>query len=215
MTLQVIGAGLPRSGTLSLKLALEQLGYGKCHHMEECWNNPARQELWRRVFEDGYDDWDKVFEGYAATVDAPGCYVYDELAKHYPKAKVVLTTRDPEKWLRSLQAAMFNPDYFAKMQQSPIFRMLQPMFSYHMQKLGMPMPPGTITLPPPQALLAEREAHHAAVMRGIPHDRLLVFDVEEGWEPICRFLGKPVPSVAFPRVNSSRDFQANFALAER
>ncbi|MFZ1989557.1 MAG: sulfotransferase family protein [Alphaproteobacteria bacterium] len=215
MPLQVIGAGLPRSGTLSLKHALEELGYGRCHHMDECWNSPERQALWKHVFDEDYQDWDKIFEGYGAAVDAPACYVFDKLASYYPRAKVVLTTRDPQAWLKSLQSAMFNPDFFARMARSPISQMLEPMFRYHMRQLGAPMPEGVTALaapPPPGALLAEREAHHADVMRKIPADRLLVFDVKEGWEPLCKFLGKPMPRTPFPRVNSSAEFQTNFAL---
>lgn len=215
MVLHVIGAGLPRSGTLSLKHALEELGYGRCHHMEECWNSTERQMLWQRVFEEGYADWDNLFAGYGATVDAPACYVFDKLASYYPNAKVVLSTRDAQQWLKSLHAAMLNPDYYAQMAKSPIWQMMQPMMRYHMREIGIELPPGdlaAIGVPPDEMLLAEREAHHALVMEKIPRERLLVFDVREGWGPLCRFLDKPVPKTPFPRVNSSSDFQANFSL---
>jgi hypothetical protein len=94
MPLQVIGVGLGRTGTMSLKLALERIGLGPCYHMAELIMNPARIPLWMATTE-GKPDWEAVFEGYAATMDYPGCLYWRELTSAYPKAKVILTLRDP------------------------------------------------------------------------------------------------------------------------
>ncbi len=98
MPLKVIGAGLPRTGTLSLKHALEQLGFGRCHHMTELARNPDRWPLWERAFDGEPVEWEEIFQGFGATVDAPSCFFYREIAERYPEAKVILTVRDPNRW---------------------------------------------------------------------------------------------------------------------
>ena len=100
MTLKLIGAGLGRTGTASLKVALEELGIGRCYHMSEILQNPACTQDWIDAA-NGNADWDKIFSGYTATVDNPGCGFWRELADYYPNAKVILTIRDAEKWYES------------------------------------------------------------------------------------------------------------------
>src|SRR5215211_2150158 len=109
MALEVIGADFGRTGTLSLKIALEQLGFGPCHHMVEVLNNPASAEDWARAARGEAVDWDRVFAGYRSAVDFPAADYYRELAAHFPKAKVILTLRDPESWFASTQATIFSP----------------------------------------------------------------------------------------------------------
>ncbi|MDE2487101.1 MAG: sulfotransferase family protein, partial [Alphaproteobacteria bacterium] len=110
MTLKVIGAGYGRTGTMSLKLALEQLGFGPCYHMVEVFKNPQAPAWWLEAA-DGRPDWAKIFNGYSATVDWPSATFYRELAEAYPDAKVILTERDPEAWFRSTQATIFARDF--------------------------------------------------------------------------------------------------------
>ena len=105
MTLKVIGAGLGRTGTMSLKLALERLGLGPCYHMAELIMNPERTPLWIAAA-DGKPDWEAVFAGYSSTTDYPACLYWRELAAAYPNAKVILTKRDREKWFESTQATI-------------------------------------------------------------------------------------------------------------
>ena len=107
MPLKVIGAGLGRTGTMSLKLALEQLGLGPCYHMAELMMNPTRAPLWIAAA-DGKPDWEAIFEGYESTTDYPACDFWRELASAYPKAKLILTLRDPVKWFESTQATVFS-----------------------------------------------------------------------------------------------------------
>jgi hypothetical protein len=109
MALQVIGAGLGRKGTVSLKVALEQLGFGRCYHMLEMLGNPGHTALWRDIA-DGKPDWDTIFDGYGASMDYPAGTCWRELADYYPAAKVVLSVRDPEKWFESVHATIFRPD---------------------------------------------------------------------------------------------------------
>jgi len=108
MPLNVIGAGIGRTGTQSLKFALEQLGAGPCHHMIEVFRHPEQFALWEQVFDERPLDWEDVFAGYRSSCDAPSAFVYRELAERYPDAKVILTTRDPESWWRSASATILS-----------------------------------------------------------------------------------------------------------
>ena len=103
MALSVIGAGFGRTGTESMKLALEALGLGPCHHMKEGLPNPEQISLWRAVARGEPADWDQIFEGYRSAVDWPAAHYWRELAAHYPDAKVVLTVRSPESWYASME----------------------------------------------------------------------------------------------------------------
>ena len=108
MALKVVGSGLGRTGTMSMKLALEQLGFTKCHHMVEVFMNPTSVPLWVAAGE-GHADWDAIFDGYQAMVDYPGAAFWKEIADYYPDAKVLHTQRDPESWFESTQATIFSP----------------------------------------------------------------------------------------------------------
>lgn len=210
MTLKVIGAGLPRTGTLSMKAALEQLGFGQCYHMEEVFAAPARSGQWASFFRGGPVDWDQVFEGYGAAVDAPACFAWRALAEHYPDAKVVLTVREAESWLVSMRKTILSDGYVDGLIASPVGPMIGSMLGV-MSRIagGPPPPPGP---PTREGLLAMREAHNAAVAREIAPGRLLVYEVGEGWGPLCRFLGVDTPEASFPRVNDAASFHDNFPI---
>src|SRR5215469_17262715 len=109
MALRVIGTGFPRTGTMALKLALNQLGFGPCYHASEMLAHPERGALWMQAG-NGNADWDAIFEGYQSTTDAPGCYFWRELVEHYPTAKVLHSVRDPVSWFESTQATVFGPN---------------------------------------------------------------------------------------------------------
>jgi len=196
MSLKVIGAGFGRTGTLSLKFALEQLGFGPCYHMVEVFKNQAA-DLWYEAAE-GRPDWPRIFDGYNATVDWPSATFYAELADYYPDAKVILTKRDPEAWFRSTQATIFKQtppesDPFGRMVRSVIGRLFDQRMHDHDHVIGV------------------YERHNAEVVKRIPAHRLLVYEVAEGWKPLCDFLGVPVPDAPMPAVNSTEDFQRRFA----
>ncbi len=205
MALAVIGAGYPRTGTLSLKKALEQLGFGPCHHMTEVFAHPEQWPFWHRVG-DGQDvEWQDIFGTYRATTDAPGCYFYRELAERYPDAKVILTERDPERWYASMVATIFSPQHRQSLAGSPVGGIIA-----KLARRAMPDRDAILREGPPsrELLIGMFEAHGAEVRRVIPAERLLVYQVSEGWAPLCRFLGVQTPDAPFPRVNSAEEFHA-------
>jgi hypothetical protein len=200
MPLKVIGVGLGRTGTMSLKLALEQIGFAPCYHMAELLMNPARVPLWIAAA-DGKPDWEALFEGYPATTDYPACIWWRELANAYPNAKLILTLRDPEKWFESTQATIFSDAMTARVKESPA----KPLFEKTMWKqFGDRIHDHAF-------MIDHFEQHNAAVKATIPKKRLLVYEVSEGWDPLCEFLGVDVPDTPFPKVNSREELQARMA----
>lgn len=195
MTLSVIGAGLPRTGTSSLKAALEQLGLGPCYHMREVVQFPERAQFWVDAANGKMMDWEKVFEGYRSTTDAPGCHFYKELAKRYPDAPVILSLRNPESWFSSTQETILTPF---------VMKMHAAMGTLEMcNKIGWGDDP---KLRDKDYMLTRFHQHNDEVMRTIPRERLLVFEAKQGCEPLCKFLGVPVPAAPYPHANSREDF---------
>ncbi len=192
MTLKVIGAGFGRTGTMSTKAALELLGM-PCYHMIECFpRGPAHFRLWERAAA-GDADWDAIFEGFTATVDFPACTSWEALAAHYPDAKVLLNVRDPDRWFDSTQATIFSPAWIAWLPSSPAGAFLKATIDDYFD--------GRMH---DRAHLTRRfDEHVAAVRAAIPPERLLCFEVADGWEPLCDFLGVAVPDAPFPNVNDT------------
>jgi hypothetical protein len=200
MPLSVIGAGFGRTGTLSTKLALEQLGFGPCYHMIEVFQNPEGPAIWEKAADGEPVDWENIFANYNATVDWPSCSFYRELAEAYPQAKVILTVRDPEAWFASTQATIFAhdmPDPATSVFESVFNKVIARLFDGRMHDRDK--------------LLSVFAAHNAQVQAVIAPGRLLVYDVAEGWGPLCEFLEVPVPDGPMPKVNSTKEFQEHFA----
>ena len=200
MSLAVIGAGLPRTGTSSQKMALEQLGFGPCYHMSEALDLPDHWPLWETAAAGGAIDWHSLFQGWGSTTDAPGCHFYKELANTYPDAKVVLSVRDPDKWFASTQNTILS----------------KAVSDMHTGRGTMAMIEAVNWGSSPQLhdrdwMMARYHRHIADVRAAIPEQRLLVYEVAQGWEPLCRFLGRPVPDTPFPQVNSTEDFKGMIA----
>jgi hypothetical protein len=199
MPLNVIGAGVGRTGTYSLKLALTELGLGSCHHMEEVMKAaPTQIPLWLAAA-NGNPDWPTIYQGFHSAVDWPTARFFRELNQTYPDAKFILTTRDPDTWAQSFGATIHK--LITNSDQAPP----------HMQDwLAMAQRIITQTGFPPgmdeQELSAAFSAHNDAVRAAIPAPRLLEFQVKQGWEPLCAFLGLPVPDTAFPRTNDRSEF---------
>jgi hypothetical protein len=200
MALEVIGAGLGRTGTMTLKTALEMLGFGPCHHMLEVFQNAEEQvPLWNRVA-DGEPDWDQVFARYRASVDWPSAHFYAELADRYPQAKVILSLRDPKRWYESISQTILE-----SMIQMGLGESVPEDHSFYFG--GIIIPQNTFGFDFSEAnVIAAFERHNAEVQRRIPPERLLVFEAAQGWEPLCAFLGVPVPDAPFPRTNSREEF---------
>jgi Sulfotransferase domain len=204
MALQVVGAGLGRTGTLSLKVALERLLGAPCYHMFEIVANPDRVMPWRDAIDGRPVDWDEVMEGYAASVDWPAAAFWRELSGAYPEAIVLLSTRsDSEKWWNSAHATIFSdravPDDPAQAQRFEFARAL----------LGT-----RFTANWTDAREAKRayERHNATVRESVPPGRLVDWQPGDGWKPICAALDLPVPDEPFPHVNTTKDFRAMVGL---
>jgi hypothetical protein len=201
MPLEIIGPGFGRTGTSSLKIALEHLGFGPCHHMFEVRDNPDLLPDWEAAARGESVDWDKVFSRYRSQVDWPGARYWRELVRHFPEAKVILTVRDPDAWFDSVQATI--TPFIAARGTHP---------SPHVNAIAE-MAYRTIVAPVFQDRLSDRDhatrvfrEHIAEVQAEIPAHRLLTFDLREGWPPLCNFLGVEVPDIPFPKTNSPKEF---------
>jgi hypothetical protein len=205
MTIKVIGAGFGRTGTLSLKVALEMLGLGRCYHMAEVFANPGHADRWSAAA-DGDVNWDSLFEGYTCTVDWPSTYFWRELANYYPEAKIILTHRSTESWIKSAHATIFRDILGEDPEDNPTLTAQRKMA----RKLVVNNTFGG-NIEDTANLAAVYEKHNEEVRRTIPAERLLVYEVREGWGPLCKFVGVPVPAVDYPKVNTTEDFQARVA----
>lgn len=204
MALQVIGAGFGRTGTMSLKLALELLGLGPCYHMVELIKQPARAAHWNAIIDGAAPDWDAIFAGYGSTCDWPSTSYFRQIHAFYPRAKVVLTRRDPDAWYESIRKTILE------------IHTRQPAEDRAEQRrmVDALVMRGTFDgrLADRQHALAVLRAHEADVIASVPADSLLVYDVAEGWDPLCRFLGVPQPQSPFPHVNSTQEFRSRAGL---
>lgn len=214
MALEVIGAGLSRTGTTSLKRALEHLGLGPCHHIEDAQGDERQIRLWTRVYESQEADWDELFKGFRSTTDTPGCDFYAQLSDHYADAKLILTVRDPERYADSVISTIFAAATLDVLAKSPAEALMRASFRFALPRLGISPDPAVDPLtivPTREQLLREYHTHNTEVRRRIAADRLLVFDVAQGWEPLCAFLGKPVPARPFPNANNIQQFHHNLS----
>jgi hypothetical protein len=197
MSLKVIGAGLGRTGTMSLKFALEHIGFGPCYHMVEFFAHlPEHLPLWLDAA-DGRPDWDAMFDGYVSTVDYPGCTYWRALVAKWPEAKVILTTRDPDSWFESANSTVLSPKAGAMLANSPAKRFFETTVHHDFGDRSGDR----------EFMTAYFRRWNDAVMAEVPPEKLLVFKASDGWEPLCEFLDVPVPPEPYPRVNSREDMQ--------
>ena len=202
MTLSVVGSGFGRTGTKSLKDALEQLGFGPCHHMHEILEHPEQVSHWQALAEGKKPDWNAVFSGYRSQVDWPGAHYWRELADAFPNAKVIHTVRPEEKWWASFSASIAKLSCIYT--TLPLAPHAKDMMDAWVAFAGKPTFGDGIE--DRDTALAAYRLRAEQVQGAIPPDRLLVFDVAEGWEPLCRFLDAPVPDRPFPHLNLEADF---------
>jgi hypothetical protein len=200
MTLDVIGAGFGRTGTMSLKFALEILGLGPCYHMMEVQKNPGHSEAWRSAI-DGAPDWNQLFHGYRSTVDWPSTYFWRDLVRHFSSAKIILSVRPAKTWRESIDKTIFQA------LRMPSFSPNQALVTHRemVRKIifGLTF---AQNIDDPAHVISIYERHNEEVIRNIDPNRLLIFQASQGWAPLCQFLGKPIPNVNFPHVNSSEEF---------
>lgn len=202
MGLQVIGAGFGRTGTMSLKLALEQLGFAQCYHMFEVMSHPDHVPLWRAAHRGEPIDWDSLFDGYLAAVDWPSCNFWREQMVAFPEAKVVLSLRDPERWYASVMNTIYPTSVkFRELggdQSNMVFELIwDGIFQGRMQDKAF--------------VIDQYLAHNQAVRDNVPAECLLEFDPGDGWEPLCEFLDRPIPDEPYPRTNTTEEFQQRMA----
>jgi hypothetical protein len=208
MPLQVIGAGFGRTGTNSFQVAMEMLGLGPCHHMNVLMREPGSIDAWRRASEGSLTDWDEIYGAYTSTCDFPHCVFYAELAAFYPDAKVVLTVRDPDEWYTSAMNTIFSPENRARNRGTDA--PLNPeMMGYVFKCVSRAL--DISNLDDKEASIAAFERHNEHVKATVPAGRLLVYEVSDGWEPLCDFLDLPVPEAAFPYTNTTEEFQGRRA----
>jgi hypothetical protein len=184
---------------MSLKRALEQLGLGPCHHMVEVFANPQSVPLWIAAGA-GKPDWEAIFDGYPSMVDYPGAKFWRELMTFYPDAKVIHSLRDPDRWFESTQATIFAPDSGATNAQGQ----MRDFFDIITSDFG-----GRLS---DRAFMVDYFKRHTEEVKAcVPADRLLVFEASDGWEPLCAFLGVPIPETPYPAENTRAEFQARAA----
>ena len=207
MTIEVIGAGFGRTGTLSLKIALEALGLDKCYHMMEVMRNESHAAQWRKAARGEAVDWDALYTGYRATVDWPSASFWRELRAVYPEAKVILTLRDSQQWYTSVMntiwkfSSQVTGESRTQLDEAAMERSMmgdeiiwQGVFGGRMKDRDH--------------VIECYEEHNQEVIDTVPADKLLVYRPGDGWEPLCLFLQKTVPDADFPNVNSTQEFSS-------
>ncbi len=200
MALQVIGAGFGRTGTLSLKYALEKLGFSKCYHMMEVFANDNHVSRWREAGRGEPIDWEALFAGYQAAVDWPSCNFWEAQLAQFPEAKVLLSERDPERWYKSVMSTIYPFSLAGRKAQDPAVRARVEMA---FEVIWDALFEGRMD--DKEHVIGVYLAHNERVKQLVPADKLLVFDPAQGWEPLCTFLDSDVPEEPFPRVNTTAE----------
>ncbi len=203
MSLQVLGSGFGRTGTKSLKEALERIGFGPCHHMYEVVANPPQVAHWQELAAGGAVDWAEVFAGYRAQVDWPGALVWRELAEAFPEARIVHTMRPEALWWSSFEKtiARLIARHYRTMPLPPHVRDMMAATETLLTERTFRGP-----IDDRETALAAYRRRADEVREAIPANRLLIFDVAEGWGPLCAFLGVAAPEEPFPHRNQNADF---------
>jgi sulfotransferase family protein len=200
--MRVVGAGLGRTGTNSLKLALERLLGAPCYHMAEVFEHIDHVPTWHAAIRGEQVDWDAVLGEYAAIVDWPGGGVWRQLAAAYPDAVVLLSSRrDAATWLKSVRATIMGSGPENKLEEDPNY----PGFASMVRDMFALFEPNWRD---DDAAMAAYDRHNEAVRREVPADRLVDWQPGDGWEPLCTALGVPVPDEGFPHVNTTEEFRA-------
>ena len=202
MTLKIIGAGFGRTGTDSLKTALEMLGFGPCYHMYEVLSHQDRVDTWQAITQGGTPDWDTIFQDYQAAVDWPAAFYWRELSAHFPDAKIILSLRDADKWYASMDKTILQAVRDSTDPQG---------FATHL--LGRLVFDGKFN--DRAAVIEAYDRNTRDVQAAFPKEKLLTYQPGDGWEPLCEFLGCDVPDEPYPHKNKPGDFHKNLEKHEK
>ncbi len=210
--MKVIGAGLPRTATLTQKVALEMLGFAPCYHMVNVLGNLDNAPRWQEALE-GRNEWDDIFGDFQATVDWPGAYFYRDLMEAYPDAKVLLSVRDGEAWERSMGETIWGIFYGDMLihDLSSAWSRVDPKWAGYIslmktmwEKSGLL---GSENEGPGGGAMARAmEQYNREVISTVPADRLLVWSPADGWGPLCEFLDVALPDAPVPHINDAKQF---------
>lgn len=199
--MQVSGSEFGRTGTLSLKSALEMLGFKHCYHMMEVMRHPSHVKVWLAAADGEPVDWESLFAGFEAAADFPSSVYYKEMMQAFPEAKVLHSVRDPQRWYESTLETIYQADKLPAWAMrwlpfvGPMSRMINKaiwdgLFSGKFKERDF--------------AIKFFDEYTQDVIRSVPAERLLIFDVKQGWEPLCEFLDVPVPDVPFPHLNDRK-----------
>ena len=210
--MKVLGAGFGRTGTMSLKIALEKLGIGPCYHMREVISHPSHIKIWYDISRGEHPNWDRLFSGFNSAVDFPVCLFYEELVNKFPDAKFILTLRDFDTWYKSTANTIYKvptmlPGWFK--------RVVYPI------RMFIEMQVILIWVGLFKNNFSDREStelvyneHIESVKKTISADKLLIYRINEGWGPLCEFLNVEKPETPFPKVNDTAEMLRNFAIVK-
>ncbi|WP_341720570.1 sulfotransferase [Micromonospora sp. FIMYZ51] len=218
--MEVIGVGFGRTGTASLKQALDILGYGPTYHTREILKDPGRLAGWRRAVDGEPVDWNAIFDGYRSTVDWPAAAFWRELVDRYPEAKIILTVRDPVQWHRSCMRTIFMAYRQGRVSRTMVALMQIPLRLADRRLAAFnPIFDGVFRrhfgdgpIHDEKYAVEVFEKHVRDVIDTVPAEKLLVYRPAEGWPTLCKFLGVGVPIVAFPHDNDQQAFQQQSRL---
>ena len=207
MKLEIVGAGWGRTGTQSLKIALDRLGVGPCYHMMEVFGKTDHIALWADATRGEPPRWDLLFRDYRSIVDWPGCAFWRELAAAHPDAKILLSYRDPEAWYESFRATIYE----GMVRDTPAEpAWVRELFAVNRELIFERALRGR---PDDRAhVIRCFEEHNEAVRSEAPSERLILYEVGSGWGPLCDGLGIPVPDEPYPRTNSTQEFRERMNL---
>lgn len=212
MSLKVIGTGLGRTGTHSLKIALTHLGFGECYHMVELFQKPEGLKYFQNAEKGKEVDWNKLFLNFQSTVDYPGARYFRQITDFYPDSKIIHTYRDPEEWYESAVKTILKAGgltikqyirFAAHFTVSDEVRKRLPVLIYNKKLMKLEF--GN-DINDKRKIIKKFEQHTEEVIKKIDSSRLLICNIKEGWEPICKFLNVPVPSEKFPHSNTHDEF---------
>ncbi len=199
--MKIIGVGMGRTGTTSIQRALTNFGYHA--YNTEAMIKHKHFAAWINLFKGETDepDWSTLFAGYDATLSWPACFFYKELMTVYPEAKFILTTRDPESWVDSFLHSWQVLVGLRTFHFIPRVRAMTEFMNDGLQKHVFGGEPNR------ERMIAVFERHNRAVQEEIPAKRLLIYEVQQGWEPLCTFLNQPMPDIPFPYENTRGNFK--------